>query len=142
MRRVPLLVFVLLFTGLIYGAQNGGQPSQKGSTAPERNDASNAASQGQNSSTNKPGDAVKKNAAEGQDSTYIDPHEPLFAPGPLPKGTISLVGGTVVNVDRIRNRLKIKVTGGDDMTLAFDERSNFFRDGQPVTYEKLQKGDR
>jgi len=81
--------------------------------------------------------------ATGQhDSGYIDPNEPLFTRGPLPKENVSLIGGTVGSFDRIHNRLKVKITGGRSVSVSFDERTSFFRDGQPVTYEKIQKGDR
>jgi hypothetical protein len=84
----------------------------------------------------------EQGAAGQHDTGYIDPNEPLFTRGPLSKENVSLIGGMVGSVDRIHNRMKVKITGGRSVSVSFDERTLFFRDGQPVTYEKIQKGDR
>jgi hypothetical protein len=86
--------------------------------------------------------AKEKSAEEERPDGYIDPNEPLFAPDPLPKGTVSLVGGIVESLDRIRSRVTLKVIAGKKMTVAFDERTAIVRDGKPVTYEKIRPGDR
>src|SRR5437879_5285291 len=45
-----------------------------------------------------PADADKNPAAE-------DDHDPLLDVPPLPKGKVTLLGGTVARVDQIRNRV-------------------------------------
>lgn len=72
----------------------------------------------------------------------IDPDESLFHREPLPDGPVALIGGTVEELDRLRNRLKVKATGGGTKTITFDERTSVLRDGQAVTYDKIRKGDR
>src|SRR5581483_10520792 len=93
MRRFPLAM--VLFAVLIWPAALWSQQSAATGSA-------------QSGTGDAPRSAVPANAAasktaekDRQDQGYIDPNEPLFAPGPLPKGTVSLVGGTVESLDRI-----------------------------------------
>ncbi len=68
--------------------------------------------------------------------------DPVFGVPPLPKGKVSLVGGTVAHIDGVHNRMSVKVYKGDKWTIAFDERTHFYRDGAETTFEKIKKGDR
>ncbi len=69
--------------------------------------------------------------------------DPLLDVPPLPKGKVTLVGGTVANIDRIRDRLAIQpFGGGSKMKVFFDERTHIYRDGVEITQAKINKGDR
>lgn len=68
--------------------------------------------------------------------------DPVFGVPPMPKGKVSLVGGTVAHIDGVHNRLSVKVFKGDKWNIAFDERTHFYRDGAETTFEKIKKGDR
>ena len=68
--------------------------------------------------------------------------DPLLDPPPLPKGKVTLVGGTVKSVDRIRNRVVIQPFGGGTMKMNFDERTHIYRDGVETTQLGIHKGDR
>lgn len=68
--------------------------------------------------------------------------EDLLAVPPVPKGKVSLVGGTVRNIDRIKNRLTIQTFGGPRMNMQMDERSHIFRNGVETTQLGINKGDR
>src|SRR5512142_1235305 len=68
--------------------------------------------------------------------------DPLFDVPPLPEGKVSLVGGTVAKVDRVRNKLAVNVFGGGKMEISFDERSHIYRDGVETTQLGIRKGDR
>lgn len=73
----------------------------------------------------------------------MDANDPLFGVPPMPKGKVSLVGGTVQKIDRVRNRVTVKpFGGGQKMTLGFDERTHIYRDGRDVTERGIQRGDR
>jgi hypothetical protein len=61
---------------------------------------------------------------------------------PLPSGKATLLGGTIQNVDHIRDRLVLKVFGGDRMAVLFDERTRVFRDGKGASLDELKTGDR
>jgi len=66
----------------------------------------------------------------------------LLAPGPLPKEKLSLIGGTVRKMDPVREKMTVKIHGGDSMKIAFDQRTHFFRDGREVTQTAIKPGDR
>ena len=68
--------------------------------------------------------------------------DPLFDVPPLPTSKISLVGGRVAKIDRVRNRLTVQVYGGGKMEMSFDERSHIYRDGVETTQLGIRKGDR
>jgi hypothetical protein len=69
--------------------------------------------------------------------------DPLLDVPPLPKGPVTLVGGTVTKIDQIRNRLVVQPFGGGDrLKLVFDERTHVFRDGTETTQMTIHKGDR
>lgn len=69
--------------------------------------------------------------------------DPIMEPGEVPKGTLTLIGGTAVNVDRLRNRVTLKPFGSSKKTtIRFDERSHIYRDGRETTVSGIQEGDR
>jgi len=72
-----------------------------------------------------------------------DPNDPLFGVPPIPKGRVSLVGGTVTKIDRVREKVSVKIFGGGGkMDFKWDERTHIFRDGVETTERGIQKGDR
>lgn len=72
----------------------------------------------------------------------MDAHDPRFGVPPMPKGKVSLIGGTVTGIDPIRQRLTLRVFGNNKkITFSYDERSHLFRNGEPATYKALQKGE-
>jgi hypothetical protein len=71
------------------------------------------------------------------------PDDPLLGVPPLPKGDLTLVGGTVTGVDRVRNRVSVQPFGGGPrMKMNFDERTHIYRDGTETTQLGIRKGDR
>src|SRR4029077_15196003 len=60
---------------------------------------------------------------------------------PLPKGPASVLGGTVRNLDRVRDRIVLHVFGGRDMVLLFDGRTHVYRDGQTASIGALTSGE-
>src|SRR5687767_9070331 len=67
----------------------------------------------------------------------------LLKPPPLPKKEkVTLIGGTVRKIDRIRNRVDVNVFGGKRMHFEFDERTRIYRDGTEVTSMGVKDGDR
>jgi Domain of unknown function (DUF5666) len=71
-----------------------------------------------------------------------DGHDPILDPPPFPSGSTTLVGGTIRDLDRIRNRMVVQVFGGGRWTVAFDERTHIFRNGAETTQLALKKGER
>lgn len=61
---------------------------------------------------------------------------------PTPQGEATLIGGTIMKIDPVRDEMVIRVFGGRDMRLFFDGRTHVFREGKPSGANDLQKGDR
>jgi hypothetical protein len=69
-------------------------------------------------------------------------YDPLLDVPPLPKGKVTLIGGTVTGIDRVRDKLSVRAFGGKKMNVSFDERSHIYRDGVETTQLGIHKGDR
>jgi hypothetical protein len=103
---------------------------------------------------NQPQEAAQPNQPPQQPKTEVldtsdtagalvtDGHDPILDPPPFPKGTTTLVGGVISDVDRIRNHLTMDIFGGGRWTVFFDERTHIFRNGAEVTVLALKKGER
>jgi hypothetical protein len=61
---------------------------------------------------------------------------------PLAKGTVSLIGGTVIRVDPIRDRVVLRAFGGRDVSVDFDVRTRILREETPVSTRELRPGAR
>jgi hypothetical protein len=81
-------------------------------------------------------------SAPGARSTTTDGSDPMFEPPPLPKGSVSLIGGTVRSIDRVRNRISLQPFDGKSMNVRFDDRTHIYRDGVETTQLGIRKGDR
>jgi len=69
-------------------------------------------------------------------------YDPLLDLPPLPQNTVSLMGGTVTKLDRVRDQMAVRVFGGNETRIAFDVRTKFYRDGAEVKDRELQQGQR
>jgi len=113
---IAIVTAMLMFAGLAVAQQSG-----KATASPAATAAQDSGTQG----------------------SATDPTDPLFGVPPLPKGKVSLVGGTVQKIDRIRNRLTVKPYGhSKKLTLGFDERTHIYRDGAETTERGIERGDR
>jgi hypothetical protein len=73
----------------------------------------------------------------------IGDRDPLLDLPPLPHNKVSLIGGTVTNLDRIQDRLTVQPFGDKQkMHLAYDVRTRFFRDGKPSHQREIKPGER
>jgi len=68
--------------------------------------------------------------------------DPLLDLSPLPQGEVSLVGGTLLRVDRVRDRIAVKPFGGREMEIAFDLRTKILRDQAAIRPRELRAGSR
>lgn len=67
---------------------------------------------------------------------------PRLDPGPLPENKSALIGGTVRDIDQIKNQMTVDVFGkGGKMKVLFDPRTRFDRDGTPTNQTIIKKGD-
>jgi len=90
---------------------------------------------------------VANNAAhEAPSATAVSPKEGRALTLPdvpaLPAGKATLLGGTIQTVDHVRDRLVLKVFGGNRTAVLFDERTRVFRDGKGASVDDLKNGER
>lgn len=70
-------------------------------------------------------------------------YDPLLDPPPLPHKSVTLIGGTVANLDPVMNELTIRPFGEKKkMRIAFDTRTQIYTDTQPAAESALQRGQR
>ena len=70
-------------------------------------------------------------------------YDPLLDLPKLPEKKITLIGGTVTRLDRVTDRLTVQPFGAKQkMEVAFDTRTRFINNGQPVDARALQPGQR
>ncbi len=70
-----------------------------------------------------------------------EPDRALDLPS-LPKGEISLIGGTVARMDPIHDRMVIRAFGGRDIAVDFDVRTAIFRGTAAASSRDLRPGTR
>jgi hypothetical protein len=85
-------------------------------------------------------DILDSSATSGALTT--DGHDPILDPAPAPRTTTTLVGGMITGIDRMRNRMTVKVFGGGQWKVNFDERTHIFHNGAETTQLALKKGER
>lgn len=73
-------------------------------------------------------------------AAHPDDTRTLLALPPLPKGKVSVVGGTVNKVDLVHDQLVIRVFGGKNLQLSVDPRSSVLQDNRPITLSQLRPG--
>jgi Domain of unknown function (DUF5666) len=75
-------------------------------------------------------------------SIMVDPASLLPELPALPQKNVSLIGGTLERLDRVRDRITVQVFGGGRMSALFDPRTRVYRGGKEVTIADLQQGQR
>jgi hypothetical protein len=145
MKRFPL-VFLVTAIVIVLSLPSAAQQQAQQPLAPQQAQAPLAPQQAQAPSPSQPSpskSSASQPAQLGPQDT-ADTNGPLFGLPPLPKGQVSLIGGTVQKVDRLRNRVKVKTfgDGGKTMSMGFDERTHIYRDGVETTERGIRQGDR
>jgi hypothetical protein len=74
--------------------------------------------------------------------TTMDPASLLPDPSPLPRANASLIGGTVEKLDRVRDRITVRVFGGGKMNFLFDPRTHIYLGSAEASTSDLHQGDR
>ncbi len=68
--------------------------------------------------------------------------DPLLDLPPLPEKTVSLLGGTLLQLDPIRDRIIMRPFLGKKREIAFDVRTQFLQDGKKISTHDLRPGTR
>jgi len=124
-RLAALSAFLIMLGGTALSAQNSPESAPPAATpAPTSPQVGNA-------SLDKPA----KKSSRGYD--------PLVDPPRLPKSPITLVGGTLTEVDRVQDRLTVvPFAGKQKLRVEFDVRTHIFREGKPTSRRDLKTGER
>lgn len=70
-------------------------------------------------------------------------HDLLLEPKPLPRASMSLIGGTVRKVDVVHNRITLQpFGGGNKYQIYFDERTRILSGGRETTVMGIHPGNR
>lgn len=85
-------------------------------------------------------DILDSSATSG--ALVTDGHDPILDAPPMPRTTTTMVGGTISSVDRMRNRMTVRIFGGGRWSVNFDERTHIFHNGAETTQLALKKGER
>lgn len=72
----------------------------------------------------------------------VDPASLLPDLPPVPQKNATLVGGTLEKLDRVRDRVTVRVFGGGRTTALIDPRTRVFRGTKDVTIADLREGQR
>jgi hypothetical protein len=60
---------------------------------------------------------------------------------PMPQGKTTVIGGTIHDVDPVRDQFTLKVFGGRPLKILFDERTQVYRDGARISLHDLHSDD-
>lgn len=61
---------------------------------------------------------------------------------PVPRAKATLIGGTVERLDRVRDRVTVRVFGGSRVNIFFDPRTRVYRGGAEASIADLREGER
>jgi len=95
-----------------------------------------------------PSSAVAPSAVEPEEpladspDIMVDPASLLPQLPGLSSRKVSLIGGTVEKLDRVRDQLTLRICGGGKMKIDFDPRTHVYRDGLEAPISDLHRGDR
>lgn len=81
-------------------------------------------------------------ANEIESGISVDPASLLPDLPPLPHKNVTLIGGTLNRLDRVRDQLTISVFGGGRTIALFDPRTRVYRGSKEVTIADLKQGER
>jgi Domain of unknown function (DUF5666) len=59
----------------------------------------------------------------------------------MPRGKSTVIGGSIRNVDGVRDQLTLNIFGGRSLKVLYDARTQVYRDGQKVTLRDLRTGE-
>lgn len=76
------------------------------------------------------------------DSIAIDPSSLLPDLAPVPHANATLVGGTIERLDRVRDRVIVRVFGGGQMAVLFDPRTTIVQGRKKASIADLREGER
>jgi hypothetical protein len=67
--------------------------------------------------------------------------KPLAVIPPLPKGTSTILGGSIRNIDPVLDRFTLQIVGEKPMRILYDERTQLFVDGKKISLNQLRPAE-
>lgn len=129
-----------------------GSPNSGASLAIDRssNDrSSNIAPSSNTTASSAPAPATAPSAIKPGEALLETPDPTLASITPLPElptvsshNKVSLIGGTVEKMDRVRDEFTVRVYGGGKINIYFDPRTHIYRNGKEASLADLRAGDR
>lgn len=135
MKFCPITVAlgVVLLASVAY-AQTSSPPSTSAMVSPKSDT-------GETNSTIEPvKPAIKDESMD--ESIVVDPSSLLPDLPPVPHANATLVGGTIERLDRVRDRVVVRIFGGGKTTILFDPRTTIFQGGKEASIADLREGER
>jgi hypothetical protein len=144
MKSIRILIFVFAFTAATLAQAPQSTDKTPGQSNPTGEPASNLPQSGVSAPAPKPAPSTPATAATTAPAKTANNGEvdPFLETPPLPDTQVTLIGGTVKSIDRIRNRLTVEPFQAKPIKMFFDERSHIYRDGVETTMMGINKGDR
>jgi hypothetical protein len=91
----------------------------------------------------KPGQpAIVEAPAEADADIIADPASLLPDLPPVPSAKATLIGGTIEHLDRVRDRVSVRIFGGGHMNVLFDPRTVVYRGATEGSIADLHEGER
>jgi hypothetical protein len=76
-------------------------------------------------------------------AAHREDYDPLLDLPPLPHNEVTLIGGVVVSLDEVMNRLVLQPFGTKQkLQVRFDTRTHFYRNGKQITEREVKQGQR
>lgn len=75
------------------------------------------------------------------DLTASTPSKDLSAMPPLPRGTSTILGGAIREVDPVLDRFTLRIVGEKPMRILYDERTQVFLDGKRIPLKQLRPSE-
>lgn len=69
------------------------------------------------------------------------PLKPVTTIPPLPKGTSTILGGSIRNIDPVLDRFMLHIAGEKPMRILYDERTEVFVDGKRISLNQLRPAE-
>jgi hypothetical protein len=146
MKHTRLAAFLLMTAAIAFAqstaaeqATNAGQPTKtaKGEATPPKPQVPAAPAPVEPLSSGEPYTEMLDTA--NSPAAY----DPLLEPHPLPRASLSLIGGNVRKVDAVHNRLTLQpFGGGNKYMIYFDDRTRILSGGRETTVLAIHPGDR
>jgi len=86
--------------------------------------------------------SIEKEIPPAQDTKTVADVQGFPGIPPAPAGKASLIGGTIRDLDPVRDEVTIHAFGGHDMRILFDERTKVYENGQSGSVRDLKEGQR